>query len=51
MQIIRKQIVRKRTVRKLAAIGMVLATAMMMLPAHSDVKKVWLGVKGATCAT
>ena len=38
-------------IRKLATAGVVLATAMMMLPAHSDVKKVWLGVKGATCAT
>lgn len=38
-------------IRKLAATGVVLATAMMLLPAHSDVKKVWLGVKGATCAT
>ena len=38
-------------IRKLAATGVVLATTMMMLPAHSDVKKVWIGVKGATCAT
>ncbi len=35
-------------IRKLVATGVVLATAMMLLPAHSDVKKVWLGVKGAT---
>ena len=40
-----------RIIRKLAATAVVLATAMLLLPAHSDVKKVWLGVKGATCAT
>ena len=45
------QIINRRIIRRLAATGVLLATAMMMLPAHSDVKKVWLGVKGATCAT
>ena len=42
------QSIRKRIIRKLTATGVVLATAMMLLPAHSEVKKVWLGVKGAT---
>ena len=40
-----------RIIHKVAATGVLLVTGMMMLPAHSDVKRVWLGVKGATCAT
>jgi len=40
-----------QVIRKIAATAVLLATGMLMLPAHSDVKKVWLGVKGATCAT
>jgi|GEM_PF-5383528 len=35
-------------IRKLSATGVLLATGLLMLPAHSDAKKAWLGVKGAT---
>jgi hypothetical protein len=27
------------------------ALAALVLPAHADVKKVWMGVKGVHCAT
>jgi len=35
----------------IAETGVLAACNLLMLPAHSNVKKAWLGVKGVTCAT
>lgn len=41
----------RRNIGRIIATGVLTIGNLLMLPAHSNVKKAWLGVKGVTCAT
>lgn len=43
--------IKHRMLRIIGPVGVLLTSGLLMLPAHSDMKKAWLGVKGVTCAT